>query len=32
MAWANTLKVGCGLAYCPNSTYKTHIFCQYSPP
>ncbi|KAL7074932.1 hypothetical protein ACQ4LE_006083 [Meloidogyne hapla] len=32
MAWANTLKVGCGLAYCPSSPYKTHIFCQYSPP
>uniref|UniRef100_A0A914M721 SCP domain-containing protein n=1 Tax=Meloidogyne incognita TaxID=6306 RepID=A0A914M721_MELIC len=32
MAWANTLRVGCGITYCPNSMYPTHVFCKYNLP
>ncbi|XP_049914591.1 cysteine-rich venom protein TEL1-like isoform X1 [Epinephelus moara] len=32
MVWHNSNKVGCGIAYCPNSTYKYYYVCQYCPP
>uniref|UniRef100_A0A672GNJ0 Cysteine-rich venom protein TEL1-like n=1 Tax=Salarias fasciatus TaxID=181472 RepID=A0A672GNJ0_SALFA len=32
VVWYNSHKVGCAMAYCPNSTYKYFYVCQYCPP
>ncbi|XP_054480161.1 cysteine-rich venom protein TEL1-like [Anoplopoma fimbria] len=32
LVWYRSNKVGCGVAYCPNSAYKYFYVCQYCPP
>ncbi|XP_033991392.1 cysteine-rich venom protein TEL1-like [Trematomus bernacchii] len=32
VVWYRSNKVGCGVAYCPNSQYKYFYVCQYCPP
>ncbi|KAI3364222.1 hypothetical protein L3Q82_011022 [Scortum barcoo] len=32
VVWYRSNKVGCGMAYCPNSQYKYFYVCQYCPP
>uniref|UniRef100_A0A672GI92 Cysteine-rich venom protein TEL1-like n=1 Tax=Salarias fasciatus TaxID=181472 RepID=A0A672GI92_SALFA len=32
VVWYNSNKIGCAMAYCPNSTYKYFYVCQYCPP
>jgi len=30
--WSRTRLIGCGYANCPNSAYRTQVFCNYYPP
>ncbi|KAM8726406.1 cysteine-rich venom protein TEL1-like [Acanthopagrus schlegelii] len=32
VVWADSNKIGCGMATCPNADYKYYAVCQYSPP
>ncbi|KAJ8391507.1 hypothetical protein AAFF_G00088290 [Aldrovandia affinis] len=32
VVWYRSNKVGCGVAYCPNSEYNYFYVCQYCPP
>ncbi|XP_075951235.1 cysteine-rich venom protein TEL1-like [Anarhichas minor] len=32
VVWYRSNKVGCAVAYCPNSSYKYFYVCQYCPP
>lgn len=32
IVWADSNKIGCGMATCPNAEYKYYAVCQYSPP
>ncbi|TNN28512.1 Cysteine-rich venom protein TEL1 [Liparis tanakae] len=32
LVWYRSNKVGCAMAYCPNSYYKYFYVCQYCPP
>ncbi|XP_019124296.2 serotriflin [Larimichthys crocea] len=32
VVWAESYKIGCALAHCPNSEYKYFYVCQYCPP
>ena len=32
VVWYRSNKIGCAMAYCPNSQYKYFYVCQYCPP